>query len=290
MAIRRILFPLDGMDAEPIAMNDAARLADDFKAHLDVVLRMPDPASFIPTVGLGEVADKLRAGLVKSIREKQEETENTIKEQFDALTQKENLTVVASPQGPGSATARYTSLASGEDDTTVIRFAQASDLTVVGASSSKQNSSFSALSERILMKSGRPVLFIPEAGTPAEINRVGVAWDGGDEAARSIAAAMPFLQLASDVDVVSIDNEPPLDSHPDDVAEYLAWHGISAETHMMKSEYQRIGEKLIEFSQERNWDFLIMGAYDSSRFVESIFSGPTQNIRRNANIPVLQMH
>ncbi|MGH6975571.1 MAG: hypothetical protein ACREED_00945, partial [Stellaceae bacterium] len=55
--------------------------------------------------------------------------------------------------------------------------------------------------EDALFESGRPVLMAPKTPTATVGERVLVAWNGSTETARTIAAAMPFLERASRVEV-----------------------------------------------------------------------------------------
>ena len=290
MVWRRIFAPLHGENGDATVLASAGRLADDFNAHLDVVLVKPDPAMFVPPVGIGRLADEIRAELVKSAENACNETEATLREAFDAMIAKEGLAVVDEPQGPGAASARFNTIASDEAEDTGLRYARASDAVIVAMPSKEHRDGSAAFAERLVLKSGRPVLAVPPRGLPAEVNRVGVAWDGDEQVVRALAASLPFLEMADIVDVVNVTDNVAVHAHPEDVVEYLSWRGITAEAHVLEPNYRTIGERLVEFMDERNWDMVVMGAYGRGRFIERFFAGPTRGVPWEAKVPVLQSH
>lgn len=290
MVWRRMFVPLHGERDDRVVLESAGKLADNFKAHLDVVLIKPDPASYVPPIGIGKLADEIRAELVKSAEDAWTETENSLHEQFDTVVSKEGLAVTEAPQGPGTASARFTALTPDDAEETGLRYARASDAMIVAMPSKEQCNGAAAFAQRMLLKSGRPVLSIPETGLRDEINRVGVAWDHDDEVVRAVSSAMPFLAMASMVDVVTITDNLSADAHPEDLVEYLAWRGIPAQAHRREPNYQTVGERLVEFMEEQNWDMIVMGAYGRGRFIERFFAGPTRGVPWKSTIPVLQAH
>jgi hypothetical protein len=71
------------------------------------------------------------------------------------------------------------------------------------------------IAECVIFGSGRPVLVLPEAPKHrAEIalDVIGVAWDFSRPAARAVADALPLLQRAKTVRVVTITNEKTIET------------------------------------------------------------------------------
>ena len=61
------------------------------------------------------------------------------------------------------------------------------------------------LPAQVVMGSGRPALIVPYAGTFADVGRrVMVAWNGSAQAARAVNDALPFLQGAERVVIVTV--------------------------------------------------------------------------------------
>ena len=80
-------------------------------------------------------------------------------------------------------------------------------------------------------KSGRPVLLLPETTTrqlPSSFDRAAVAWDHSRPAARAIADALPMLQAAKHVHVVTVVDEKHLRKPHSGVelCKHLARHGV----------------------------------------------------------------
>lgn len=290
MVWRRIFVPLHGEDEDHVALAAAGRLADDFKAHLDVVLIKPDPASYVPPVGIGKLADEIRAELVQAAEDSWAETEEALLGEFQTVASKEGLTIVDAPQGPGSASARFTALTPDDAEEAGLRYARASDAVVVSMPSKRHRNGGAAFAQRMLLKSGRPVLSIPGTGLPREINRVGIAWDHDDEVVRAVSSAMSFLAMASMVDVVTVADNVSADAHPEDMVEYFAWRGVPAQAHRLEPNYKTVGERLVEFMEAQNWDMIVMGAYGRGHFIERFFAGPTRGVPWKATAPVLQAH
>jgi hypothetical protein len=85
--------------------------------------------------------------------------------------------------------------------------------------------------EEVLFGSGRPAIVVPvEGATPARPETVCVAWDGSGPATRAVHDAMPLLQQAALVEVVTISEEKPLDRLPtgSDLVHHLDAHGVRA--------------------------------------------------------------
>jgi len=88
------------------------------------------------------------------------------------------------------------------------------------------------LVERVIAECGRPVVVVPSVGHYAAVaRRVLVAWPGSRESARALHDALPLLEGAKEVLVLSLQlpqadvagGLPPLD-----VADHLRAHGVNA--------------------------------------------------------------
>src|SRR3546814_15448642 len=72
---------------------------------------------------------------------------------------------------------------------------------------------------------------VPKSSNSFPLDVVGVAWDFSRAAARAVADALPVLQRAKTIRVVTITQEKTIDTrqYGEDLAKYLAWHGIEVE-------------------------------------------------------------
>jgi len=82
--------------------------------------------------------------------------------------------------------------------------------------------------ERVLLAAGRPALIVPNSGAPSvPPRRVTLAWNGRREAARAAFDALPILQKAELVDVLSVNaGQDGGDLPAAEICAALARHGV----------------------------------------------------------------
>ena len=150
------------------------------------------------------------------------------------------------------------------------------------------------VAQSAIFGSGRPVLVLRpgEGAFRAGLNKVVVAWDGARAAARALADALPILQQAGEVRLVTM-----LDEKPSAVAglaaeaqRHLARHGIEAAVDEVEPHGRRIGAALDGYLEEHRPDLLVMGAYGHSRLREFVLGGMTRDVLRHMTVPVLLSH
>jgi nucleotide-binding universal stress UspA family protein len=118
------------------------------------------------------------------------------------------------------------------------------------------------------------------------MDRIVVAWDGSAQAARALAAALPFLARAEQVTVVTCE-EAGDDGGLAEVTTYLAWHGIVAGRRAVPP-HPGVAEALV--AAAIGTDLLVMGGYSHSRLREMILGGVTRYMLEKAALPLLLMH
>lgn len=169
------------------------------------------------------------------------------------------------------------------------------DLTVLGQGVDLPDPSGEVawLPEELVLGVGRPVLIVPRYGTfPTLGERVLVAWNGSREATRAVNDALPILERATTVTVLSIDaeGEPYRRAPGADIALHLARHGIRAEAASTRSVELPVGDVLLSFAADCGADLLVMGAYGHSRLREMLLGGATRHVLRHMTVPVLMSH
>lgn len=217
--------------------------------------------------------------------------------EWEASTQKkrdlakENFYTVAKRAGVNFDWLDYQST----DFRQVLAHARASDLSILGQrnASDIDTDLGENFPERFVFKLGRPVLLVPHTGIlPNTLARVVVAWDGGREAARAMADAMPLLKRAQQVTVLTvaekIDKEHDL---PDiDIAAYLARHDVIVEVDRNDDINVAPADWLLYRAGDLKADLLVMGAYGHSRFAELVLGGTTHAMLKKMSLPVLMSH
>ncbi|MEM7253374.1 MAG: universal stress protein [Pseudomonadota bacterium] len=142
----------------------------------------------------------------------------------------------------------------------------------------------------LCVSAGRPLLVTPYINAPAKLaTNIMLAWNGGREAARAAADALPFFQLADRVDVVRVAGRKS-DPHDDRIIEYLNSHGINAELHHHANGGIDIGDQLLSSAASLSATMLVMGAYGHSRAREFVLGGATRTILSSMTVPVLLSH
>src|SRR3546814_3437342 len=105
-------------------------------------------------------------------------------------------------------------------------------------------SSWSA--ERLLLVTGIPVLLIPDGWTGATIGDAPlIAWNRSREARRAVNDALPFINMAAKVTILTIDSDRNHGHYGDDsgtnLAEHLTRHGATVEVAKLSPDGTEIG-------------------------------------------------
>lgn len=177
----------------------------------------------------------------------------------------------------------------------VIAHARASDLTIMGQRdpNDAETDFGGGFSENFVFHLGRPVLFLPYTGyLPKSFDTIVVAWDGGREAARAMADALPFLKSAQRVIVLTIYDKVDSDNDlPDvDIGAYLAKHDVKVEIERGEGINMPAAEWLLSRTEFIGADLLVMGAYGHHRLTELVLGGMTRSVLRQMILPVLMSH
>ena len=129
----------------------------------------------------------------------------------------------------------------------LVEYARLRDLTIIPVPESYDQ----WYAEALIFGSGRPTLVLPESPRPSpfELGTVAIAWDFSRAAARAVSDAMPLLERARKVRIVTVTNEKKMDSKhfAEELAKNLAHHGIDVVLDKVDASGRRIGEVLKSF-------------------------------------------
>ncbi|RUU53341.1 universal stress protein [Mesorhizobium sp. M2C.T.Ca.TU.002.02.1.1] len=133
----------------------------------------------------------------------------------------------------------------------------------------------------VILQAGRPVLVASANEENFRIDKVLVGWKDTREAKRALTDAMPLLQLAQEVRVVTIDNDATDETWNslDDVVASLSFHGVKAKAEVLPENSD--GRTIADVAEAMHADLVISGAYGHSRFREWIFGGATRSLLQN---------
>jgi nucleotide-binding universal stress UspA family protein len=137
--------------------------------------------------------------------------------------------------------------------------------------------------EGLIFGSGRPILMCPEefaAELAVPLDHVVIAWDHTAPAARAVADALPMLQAAANVRVITAtDNKTPAELESGRaLVSHLAEHGIKAIFETVKIDGSSIGKVFEGYVEANTIDLLVMGAYRHSRLNEIVWGGATKTV------------
>lgn len=182
--------------------------------------------------------------------------------------------------------------ANGDLSTLVASEGRGADLIVMGQEEGDDDpANYEGAPDRVLLESGRPVLMIPYTGARDTLGkRVVVAWSNTREAARALKDALPLIQQAEEVEVVSA-NPAEDDLVPGaDVARYLSHHGIEPKVSRIVARDLGAENTLLNRVADAGADLLVMGAYGHARIRELVLGGVTHAILKHMTCPVLMSH
>jgi nucleotide-binding universal stress UspA family protein len=137
--------------------------------------------------------------------------------------------------------------------------------------------------ERLLFASGRPVLMCPEdraAELRVTFDHVLVAWDHSAPAARAVAEALPMLQAAASVRIITATDHNTREQRQSgqDLVDHLAQHGVKAAFETVGIDGSSVGMVFAAYLKARAIDLLVMGAYRHSRLNEVVWGGATKTV------------
>lgn len=172
-------------------------------------------------------------------------------------------------------------LAAADIPANFARCARLRDLTIVPVRT--HDSQSEKIVERLIFESGRPILMCPEelAGElTVAFDNVVIAWDHSAPAARAVADALPWLQAAANVHIITAtDNNTPAELVSGTaLVSHLAEHGIEATFEMIKIDGSAVGKVFETYVKANAIDLLVMGAYHHSRLNEIVWGGATKTV------------
>lgn len=175
----------------------------------------------------------------------------------------------------------------------LIEYARLRDLTIVPVPEGDHVDQWYA--ESIIFGSGRPTVVLPQTSKRADafaLNTAVIAWDFSRPAARAVADAIPILEKAKRVCIVTVTNEKIIDTKRSgaELAKYLARHGVDVVLDTVDAAGRSIGVVLESYVASRNADLLVMGAYGHSRIREFVMGGATKSMLARPPLPILLSH
>lgn len=289
MSMATVLATLDGGGSDAAAVEAALHLGQRFGARVDLLHVEPDVTTAVPIVGEGMSGAAVEQ-IMKSLQDEAQSRAKAAQELFESRCVKKKLPI-AEPDGPlqaGKFSVSFRHVV-GRQEEEVVRRGRLADLVVVARPPVGEDAEGTPDFDAALFDTGRPVLLVPSKPVSDLGETVAVAWNHSREAARAVAAALPFLAKAKKVLVLTareVENAP----EPSELVRYLGGHGVNAQTWAFKPGPGSIGDALLGEAKKAGADLLVMGAYGHSRLRELVLGGATRGVLSHGAVPVLLVH
>jgi nucleotide-binding universal stress UspA family protein len=284
-ALHTIMLPVRGDGKGDNVMAHAAALAHRFGARVRVVHCHPKPDDLMP---YGVVIPRMLRKQIEEVAQRNVDvTAEQLLKEFEGLADKLGLAV--QDHEPGKPTARFIEY-EGKQVDAVVHYGRVSDLICVPQPDRQQGLGVNTL-KAALFSSGRPVMMCPERESVPQTlgEHLTIGWNGSLEATRAVAMAMPLIEAAKKVTILSSPSSDHAAS-PDQLQRYLELKGVGAEIRLFEPKGHHVGRQLLEETEAAGAGMLVMGAYHESYERESIFGGNSQIVVDEASIPVIFVH
>lgn len=164
------------------------------------------------------------------------------------------------------------------------------DLIVVSRPKTSRSRIARLFMEQALLHSSRPVLILPRSRRLQLGRRVVIGWDQTQNAMRSVVAALPILQQAEEVSILTSGTGKSHGAKAGRLVSYLKTWGIDASATRTPERSTSEVADLEAHLKKVDADLLVMGSYSRHRFRERLFGGMTEHFLSKSSMPVLMMH
>lgn len=262
----RIMAPMSGGEADRRIVAAAGAIAEGFGAELACVYTPADVADLIPWMGDGFMGG-VQATAVESIRVAAQEGEAAAKGVFqDCAHGRKSFIVLKSPVWTGLAME-----------------GRLSDVVVFDDAAARGKGSLAEAFQQVVAAEQRPTI-VARAGLKVG-GVVAVAWDGGKEASRAMRTALPLLQKASSVVILTAPTSSSRKCDPPRLQAFLSARGVASDLEVLNPAGE-VAPAIVAAAVAAAADILVVGAFGHPRLREFIFGGATRTFL-NADSPSL---
>lgn len=275
MALKDLLVVLESGPEGDVATEYALSLAAATGAHLTATyatLQMIAPVSF-----MGDYPYEI---IAKAMESAQADGEAAFEKLRSAAPANVQLDYVP-----------FTGFA-GEAINQLSQLARHFDMTIMRQASPDEGGHAASLATGIILGSGRPAMVVPYIHRgPAKTGKAMVAWDRSMAASRALAGAMPLLQKAGKVEVVTVASRggDGVELPGFNITRHLARHGVNAELRQLPPGND-IAAILLSHAADTQPDYIVMGCYGHSRLREMVLGGTSREILKSMTVPLLMAH
>ena len=284
MSIAKILVPVCGADSDASALATAIAAARPFASHIALFAIHEDPALAVPLVGV-PLAPETIASIIEGQTLHGNDAAARARATMRAVCGREGVRVTPTPAHDDALTCSFRQYW-GNVAVGIGNAAALSDLVVLGPICWDNPQAFNEAFLDVLRDVRRPILVA--RGAAREPKRIVIGWDGSAAAAHAVSAAMPFLERAEAVTILTVSCRGDVCPSTAPLGEYLARHGIVFTHREVDAGDTPAGEALLAAAKDA--DLLVVGAYGHDHLRETLFGGATETLAGDTGVPVLLAH
>ena len=279
MKYKNILTHLDNSSGCRNRLEIAFGMARDFDAELTGIFVVP--TYIVPSYVEAQISVDLMTDITEKALARAEETVAS----YRKMAEEAHVTL-------------QTAVVEGQIIPILREHSKYSDLLILGQDHPEDpdNASY-GLADSLLFEGACACLVAPHSGKLAiPGKRALITWNASREAARALREAMPLLQRADTVVVLSSEpddgNNELANGHPhaQAVLHLLKSHGIEAVSSGISNPDMSPTDAIIAQAVEMNADLIVMGAYGHTRLREIILGGVTRDLLKRAPTCLLLAH
>ena len=252
----RIMAPLSGGEADRHVIAAAVAVAEPFGAEVVCVHAPPDVADLIPWMGDGFMGG-VQASAVDAIRDAASEGARAAQALVDSVPYAhKSFRTLTSPVWAALALQ-----------------GRLCDVVVFEDGAAKGRGPLAEVFQQIVADEQRPTLVARPGFKVGGV--VAIAWDGGKEASRAVRTAIPLLEKASKVVILTAPAAASRQFDPASLKGYLDARGLNSEIQALEGAGDA-APRLLKTAVEIGADLLVAGAFGHPRLQEFVFGGATR--------------
>ncbi len=288
MSIAKILVPVTGGPRDAPVLANAIAAARPFNAHVVAFFVRPDLSETLAFFTDG-VSGVVVEEVVRATQDAGDEAAKRIDATIASACSAAGIERVPHPVRSDRVTLslREVQGSFGDQLTATARLA---DLIVFGPLREGDQAGLAEAFVQVLVETDKPVLRTTDDAPKSFGRRIAIGWDGKTAAAQAMSAAIPYLQRAESVEVLSVQRAPLRANATEGVKDYLGLHGVVSSERLIDAGSKRIGQVLLDAAAEGGADLLVVGGYGRGRLRESIIGGTTRHVIAHAGIAVFMVH
>ena len=283
-----ILVPSTGAATDAAVFATALLAARPAGGHLDFLHVRVDVTEIVVAMTSGGIgAGAALQGVVDRLEEEAKTQETKAWQSFAAFCADNGI---SGGGAAGTGLSADLSVETGNEAQWLAEYGRFADLVVVGRQRDGQEVALDVL-EAALMDTGKPLLIAPKVAPTTLLRTVVIAWKDAPEAARAVSAAMPFIENAEKVLIMSVgEDDKTREETSERLLRSLRWHNPATSVQYLDRGGRAAVDVLMEAANAIGASLLVMGGYSHSRLREVVFGGFTKCCLTDAKLPVLMAH